>query len=158
MFCREEGKRGGCAIYCKKHLKCKVRTKLNNMSVSGNIECAAVECEFGVKRAVIISIYRPPSGVIHIFMDIVEKLLTSVFNEGTLIFVAGDSNIELLKDNKTKSELFSLMNSLNLHPSIFVNTRISYNSSSSLDNIFTNCVLVKAYAFENYISDHTAQK
>ena len=74
MFCREEGKHGGSAIFCKKHLKCKVRSRLSNMSVSGNIECAAVDCEFGIKRAVIMSIYRPPSGDIHVFMGNMEKL------------------------------------------------------------------------------------
>ena len=158
VFCREEGKHGGSAVYSKKSLKCKARTKLNNLSISSVFECAAVECDFGKVKAIIVSIYRPPTGDIKIFMDKVEQVLVNIFNENKLIFIVGDFNIELLKENKLKTELLSLFNSFNVNQTIFENTRITDSGGSCVDNIFTNSNFVQANAFENYVSDHTAQK
>lgn len=62
-------------------------------------------------------VYRPPS------LDRIELLLTNIFQENKLIFIAGDINIELLKDNTSKTELLSILNSFNVHQTIFDNTR-----------------------------------
>ena len=84
--------------------------------------------------------------------------MSTIFKEDKLIFVAGDFNLEMLKENKTGSEFLANMNSFDLSPSINVNTRITPNSASCIDNIFTNSVITDSCVIENFVSDHTAQK
>lgn len=159
MFCRNEGQHGGSAIYCKKGIKCVERTKIGKTSVSGVFECSAVECSLGkTSGTLIISVYRPPSGDINIFLNKIEQLLLNVFKENKLVFLSGDFNIELLQDSGIKTEFLSIMNSFNLNITISENTRISDRSASCIDNIFTNSDYIYALAFEGHISDHTAQK
>ena len=157
-FCREDGKYGGSAIYVRQDLKSRELVCVTKIAISGVFECSAIECSFGKTGAVIVNVYRPPSGDIRIFLDKIEFLLNKIFIDNKKIFVVGDFNIELLKDNKTKIELLSIMNSFNINQTIFENTRISNRSASCIDNIFTNSDFVKAYVFENFVSDHTAQK
>ena len=84
--------------------------------------------------------------------------MSNILNENKLVFIAGDFNLEMLKENKTGFEFLAVMNSYNLFPSILENTRITPTSANCLDNIFTNSLVIKATVFENFISDHTAQK
>lgn len=72
--------------------------------------------------------------------------------------IAGDFNIELLKDNKLKREFLSIVSSFNLNQTIFKYTRVSDHGASCIDNIFTNGKVVKTSVFENFVSDHKAQK
>jgi len=72
--------------------------------------------------------------------------------------VAGDFNIELQMENKAKDQLLSLMSSFNLLQTVFENTRVFGNSSSCIDNVFTNQEYVSVHIFENFVSDHRAQK
>nr|CAI5828624.1 unnamed protein product [Callosobruchus analis] len=75
------------------------------------------------------------------------------------IVIAGDFNIELLKDNKHKTQLISLMWSFHLFQTIFENTRgASDLCASCINNIFTNQEYVRTETFENFVSDHKAQK
>lgn len=157
-FCRQEGQHGGSAVYVRRNVKCKVRSKLNGLSVSGVFECAAVEVKLGKSDVIIVSVYRPPTGDIGIFLDKIEQLLVHIFEEQKLIFIAGDFNIELIKENNMKTELISIMNSFMLTQTVFENTRITQNTSSCIDNIFTNSDFVQTLIVENFVSDHTAQK
>ena len=159
MFCREENKHGGAAVYCKHGLKCKAQVKLNNLSISGVFECAVIECSFPNCREVIVaSVYRPPSGDTYIFMTQLEHLLVKVFRENKHIFVLGDFNIEMLVENEKSRMLLSLLNSFNLTQTVFENTRITKDSATCLDNIFTNKDYKNAVVCEHFISDHSAQK
>lgn len=157
IFCREDGY-GGSAVYVKRGVKCKIRAKLNNLSISGQFECAVVECGFGKVQVLMASVYRPPSGDVYIFLDKLEQLLGMIFNENKAIFIVGDLNIEMLKQNTIRNELIAVINSFNLVQTIFENTRITKDGASCIDNIFTNSAFLQARTFEHFISDHNAQK
>lgn len=157
-FCRKEGQHGGSAVYVRRNVRCKVRTKLSNLSVSGVFECAAVEVKLRKADIIIVTVYRPPTGDIGIFLDKIEQLLVHIFEEQKLVFITGDFNIELIKENKIKTELLSIMNSFRLTQTVFENTRITQSTSSCIDNIFTNSEFVETLIIENFVSDHTAQK
>lgn len=107
---------------------------------------------------IIISVYRPYAAEINIFLREIEELLVNIFSENKLMFMAGDYNIEMIKPNKARSDLFSLMNSFNLFATIEENTHITNNKAGCIVNIFTNSVFLEAYTFEHHISDHLAQK
>lgn len=64
----------------------------------------------------------------------------------------------MLEDNNDKAYFTSILDSFNLHQTIFEYTRITPNSQSCIDNIFTNCQDHHACVINTVISDHTAQK
>jgi len=84
--------------------------------------------------------------------------MTKIVDERKMAFIAGDFNIELIRENKAKSDLLSLMKSFNFTPSICSNTRATDTTTSCIDNIFTNSDWVESLVFENHVSDHMAQK
>lgn len=160
-FCREENKHGGCAIYVAEHLK-NFHNKKNvgKISETGHIECAAVEGKVGDDRTVIINVYRPPNGDIKIFLEKIDKILSTLIHEKVTIFLVGDFNIDLLTPNKNMIEFISLLTSHNLQQTIFQNTRITPISQTCIDNIFTNCNNhnYEVQVIASKLSDHTAQK
>ena len=158
FYCRERGEHGGSAVYVHKNLEYKSRNKINKLSVKNVIECAAVECKLKDTILIIISIYRPPTSNIELFLNILEKFLCDTIDENKKVIVAGDFNIELLKSNEDRTDLLSLLTSFNLEQTIFENTRITANTASCIDNIFINCEYVNSLVVEAFISDHAAQK
>lgn len=157
-FCREEGRHGGSAIYIHKSISAKQRHGLSKFSLCEIFECAAAECKIGEISLVIIAIYRPPQGNVRLFMDTLEELLANICQENKAIVVAGDFNIELLKDNKVGCELITVFNSFNLVQTVTENTRVTAISGSCIDNVFTNLRTVECKVIEYFISDHMAQK
>lgn len=156
-FCRGEGQHGGSAIYIKESLKFKKMNNINKLSVRNDFECAAIECVVNGKKVIILCIYRPPSGNKDVFYSKLECMLSNVNND-SIIFMAGDFNIEMLQENVHKTFLFSLLNFYNMKGTVFENTRITKNTGSCLDNIFTN--LEDNYytnIVEMHISDHMTQ-
>lgn len=157
-FCRENGKHGGSAVYVHKNIKCSPKTKINKLSVTNEFEYAAIECNLNGTQIIVVSVYRPPSGDVNRFLDSIEALLSGEINENKKIVIAGDFNIEMLKENVHRTNLLSLLQSFNLKQSIFVNTRIVKNSASCIDNIFVNFEYTDGKVLDTFISDHTAQK
>ena len=106
------------------------------------IECIFVELlyEFG-SNCIVGCIYRPPASDIHAFNDELTKLLESdYFKKNTDIIIMGDFNINLLqyKVHQATSDFLNNMLSLGLLPSITKPSRVTENSETLIDNIFTN--------------------
>ena len=94
---------------------------------------------------VIGSIYRPPSGNIQNFNDWINDLLAnfetnSEFKNAEEIILSGDFNINLLnhKDHIPTNEFFNSLISSSFLPAISLPSRINENSSTLIDNIFSN--------------------
>lgn len=158
-FCRKEGY-GGAAVYVQKDMQVRIRKKLNLLSIKEQIECACIECHLGQELFIVITIYRPPNGDLQIFFSQLELLLIQIVNENKKVLVAGDFNIELAKDNNSKADFLSIMNSFLMYPTIHENTRITLTSKSCIDNIFCNFTvdILSSSILQTCISDHTAQK
>ena len=157
-YCRPEGKHGGSAIYIHDSLQYKERKKLSELSLEGEFECAAVECTVSKHPTIIIAIYRPPSGSLKTFLAKIEQLLNIIHVENKVMFMAGDFNIEMKDNNNNKNEFFSIVHSFQMRECILDYTRITNNSKSCIDNIFTNLEnSFEGKNFENHVSDHTAQ-
>lgn len=158
-ICRKEGSHGGAAVYAHENLKAVPRKPLNGLSVIGSFECAVAECSAYNESIIITSIYRPPAGDMQVFLNSLETLLTNLSTENKTLLIAGDFNIEMVNENKNKSDLLSLLESFDLNPTITDYTRITSNCQSCLDNIFTNLdINWKSEILDTHISDHTAQK
>lgn len=158
-FCREKGY-GGTAIYLNKSIKYLRRKKIEDLSLADVFECACVECILTKENIIIISVYRPPRGDVKIFFQKLETLLHTITPENKKMFLVGDFNIELIKLNTSRTQFLSVLTSFDMYPTILENTRITPNSESCVDNIFTNVSkssILSCVLFTN-ISDHTAQK
>lgn len=159
--CRESGKHGGSAIYTRRSVKCKERKDLSDFSVIGHFECAAVECWINKTKLIVLSVYRPCGGSLDVFLEKMEMVLASV-GVGPEIIVSGDFNIDLLESTNVgdKIDFLSLMSSVELTQTINEPTRVTINSSSCLDNIFTSFHYseYESQILRTVISDHFGQK
>lgn len=87
-----------------------------------------------------------------------ETLITKTFNESSLIFIAGNFNINIKVSDKCALDFLSLLSSFDVYPSVTDYTQVSRTSKSCIDNIYTNCKSYTAEILNNHISDHVAQK
>lgn len=158
-YCRDPGQHGGSAIYVHKSIKnVRQRNKINKLSSKSEFECAAIECDLNGFQIIMVSVYRPPTGNVTKFLDILEKLLISIISENKNILIAGDFNIDILKESGNRTDFLSVMQSFDLRQTIFTNTRVVHKSASCIDNIFVNFNYVNSNVLNTYISDHAAQK
>lgn len=164
-YCRKKGAHGGSAVYVKSGITWKPRKTLERFSVYGLLEIAAVECILDGHSIIIMSVYRASNnnkGVLDVFFDILEAIVAEIDGESKIVIIAGDFNIEMVRENPTKARLYSLTRAYGLKPVISEYTRVSSTSrsysESCLDNIFTNIEMCTGKVFEAHISDHNTQK
>ena len=158
-FCRQNGY-GGVAIFVQKGTKFAIRAKVNKLALQEQFECVAIECNISNMQYVIVSVYRTPMGNFGLFLEKMENILVQLFTENKRVIIAGDFNVELLKDNVNRTDLLSLMSSFNFNLTIKENTRIVPSGGSCIDNIFVNVDVDQfdTSVWNSFISDHTAQK
>ena len=102
--------------------------------------------------------YRKPSSSIDNLLTFYESMLCQLKCEHSNIFIAGDFNIDILKQvhNTDAINFLSVNSSYGFLPFIKTSTRITFNSATLIDNIFTN-VIDKDFVTGSFcvdISDH----
>lgn len=85
-------------------------------------------------------IYRSPNSNIQDFNNAIELLLEQIRKEKKTVYLMGDYNIDLIKvDNNAQYEHFvDIMVTHSLLPSIHKPTRITNDTATLIDNIFSN--------------------
>ena len=158
-YCRKNGY-GGVAMYLHKDIRFVKRQKVCNVSIESVFECACVEFNQKNDVFVVVVIYKPPKSDIKLFISKLELVLEEILKENKNVFIAGDFNMELLKQNNSRIHFLSVMNFFDLYPTILENTRITPTSQSCIDNIFTNVPKKNIFisVINTTISDYTAQK
>lgn len=128
-----EGKRGGgIAIYVKEQHSI---IALNELSVMDtNVECMAVN----TGNAIVVVVYRPPSGNVNHFLDFFENILAFLGNLYLPFFVMGDVNINTLSDESVAGRFQNLLLSYNCTNAITMPTRVTATSATSIDVCVTN--------------------
>ena len=151
-------KGGGTAIYVLKSLSYELRKQ--HCSLSKHIECLAIEISNKTgKNMYITCIYRPPDGSIIPFIRALKSNYFDAVKKDKNVFIAGDFNIDALKYNKFKTtkSFFDDLLEKNIYPAIHRPTRVTQNSFSIIDNIFSNTLIndsFKAGIIKTDISDH----
>ena len=86
------------------------------------------------------------------YNDIVRKLTSEHRN----IYITGDFNIDLFKTDNHVNEFLSINSLFGILPVIHTATRITINSATLIDNIFTNVIDSNAHCgtFCTDITDH----
>ena len=124
-----------------------------SLSVEQTIEMACAELE----HFIVVSVYRPPTGLYEHFEIILEQVLVKLSGSRKLIVVCGDFNINLLDNSTTCIRFRSLLNSYNLDNLFLEPTRITHCSATCIDNIFTNSIPCKKSIINMLSSDHCGQ-
>ena len=137
---RQDKRGGGVSVHIAETSHCVQRPDISNSLNSDIIESIFVESDFNLIKYIIGVIYRPPSSSLQTFLEQMNQLLGILKQEGKLIYLIGDFNIDLAKydSNETISDFFNLMYSHSYKSLINKPTRVQGHSSSIIDNIFTN--------------------
>ena len=131
------------------------------------IESVFAEIELKDKSVIVGCIYRPPdkssnadgSNRLKSFIEEMTLLISSLNETKKDVYIMGDFNIDLLHYNthQLTTEFVNMMMSGSFMPLINHPTRVSEDSATIIDNIFSNCIqhdqLVKGI-LPTDVSDH----
>ena len=139
-------------------MACYVKQELTSKSmvVDDVFECTTIEIQVSGCRNIIAScIYRSPGSDVTVFSEHVEHLFLDLSLHKSM-FLCGDFNIDILTHNSNRGIKYFLdtMYEIGLYPLIDRPTRISNQSFSLIDNIFTNVTNYNITILINDITDH----
>ena len=162
VFTPTKSTHGGAGFFVSKNHSFFVRTDLN-FSIDNCCEIITVEIVLETRKNILCScVYRHPSSSIAEFNEsVIDKLLSRLCLENKTCILSGDFNINLLNSstNNAISNFFQKMCSYFFVPHILQPTRITVNSATLIDNIFTNSPELDTFSgnLEYQISDHLVQ-
>ena len=151
------GNGGGICIYLRRSINYKVRSDL----IPSELEAVCVEITKPHSQPFIVTtVYRPPNASSD-FFDHLEKLIKQIDDENKKIYLMGDLNCDLLKEEKLSDTPTKKLNSLHelyqLSQLIDEPTRITMTRSSLIDHIITNTLEKNSHSgvIHTGISDHS---
>lgn len=133
---------GGVSLFILNSVEYSVRKDLNILN--DNVEALFIEINgdlVNTKKNIIIGVlYRPPGTDILTFINYLSEVLSSINQEKKTLYILGDFNINLLNvENHSQSgEFLDTMLLYSYLPLITKPTRITQQSATLIDNIFTN--------------------
>ena len=134
--------KGGSLLYINNKHKIKERTDLNIQN--DVLEAVWIEIiNTGSRNTICCSLYRHPNDNLskyESFLDYIDDCLGQISSENKDIFICGDFNSDWLKidTNSSYNKFYAIMHSYGLLPQILQPTRVTGNSATTIDNIFTN--------------------
>ena len=92
------------------------------------------------KNIVIGVIYGPPGMEINLFNKVLKKISTIIQNENKVCYLSGDDNINILNSetHTRTADFVDLLYSSSYIPLITRPTRVTQNTATLIDNVFTN--------------------
>ena len=106
--------------------------------------------------AFVACIYRPPNSDMELFLVKYTEFVNKF--KGKIMYICGDFNIDLIKNKShaSTSRFLDLLYSFNFYPLIIKPTRITEQSATLIDNIFTNdvCNEMNNYILIDDTTDH----
>lgn len=153
---RKNKRAGGVAIYVDTGLRWFVVPSLST-NVDGIMECLTIEIDVVEAKNIIIScVYRTPGSCINTFNQNLESIFGTINNK--IHLVCGDYNLDLLNPHRNTKilDFINTMYSNSLFPLITKPSRITTETATLIDNIFTNSIDndITAGLLINDITDH----
>ena len=137
---RTNKKGGGVGIYVSKQLQYNIRKDLKT-DIEDIIETIFIEISISTGKNIIVGvIHRPPNNKVEIFQNAVDAIIEKNDKENKVCYIMGDFNIDLLKSescdyaNRFTEQFFTS----SFIPLTTKPTRITSQSATLIDNIFTN--------------------
>ena len=154
--CRPNRGGGGVALYINRLLQSKPLPLLSKCILN----CAEVICTEIIipngKNIVVASVNRAPNTDLPLLNDHIDYSFNTCKNKK--VYLCGDFNVDLLKYSchDTTSNFIDQLYSYGLHPLIIKPTRITKESATIINNIFTNELLrvTSSGLIINDLSDH----
>ena len=149
---------GGLCIFIINSLSFKFMQNLS--STTNDYESLCVEVISETSRNIIVhALYRPPTGKINAFKDHIKNIIKNKSSFNKSVYFIGDININIFDYdvNKHINNFFNVFFQSGYIPLINKPTRVTKNSATSIDQIFTNEFLttkIKTGIFKTDISDH----
>jgi len=131
---------GGIAFYIKNIYDFNVRS-LSNLELSNTCESSVIDLSLNHQLSItIINIYKPPDYDTNLFITALADYIDYIKASKKFILIAGDFNINLFEyeSSPSSNRFLDLLISTGFLPSITLPTRITQNSATLIDNIFTN--------------------
>ena len=149
-------KSGGVALYIKNEIKKQIL--LGDFTrCSDTIESLFVQMEINNQKVICGVIYHRPGSSHNEFINELNLILNELMKECKYIYIMGDFNINLLKSREnTSCSLIDLFHSFGIFNLINKPTRISKNTSTLIDHIWSNCFdrVKKNGIIFSHITDH----
>ena len=157
--CRSNSRGGGVGIYIRDCISFSTNPNLS-VFIDRVYESISVDIHFNNKRTTLVNLYRPPSSpgftntqAFDIFMNTLNK---TIDNSPSNTFYFMDSNINLLLKNSFADKFVDLWTSYGFSNVINLSTRITIDTASCIDQIFTNNQVTNGLSgvITSQISDH----
>ena len=129
---------GGVCMYISQNVKYKLRNDL--CKAAPNYESCFIEIDQEEGKNIIVGVlYRAHTSIDNFITDI-SPTFETISNENKTCYVMGDFNIDLLKEEVYRPirDYLNLLFSHSFLPKIVKPTRITPNTATLIDNIFTN--------------------
>ena len=141
---RESRPGGGVSLYMKNNLTFKIIQHLTIPLEDVDVLFVVISKEqFKTSKNILIGVcYRAPHVPMNAFLDEMHRLLEDINKLNLQTYLIGDFNINTLRShtglNKTATEFSNLLLSYFYYPLINKPTRVVNDSSSLIDNVYTN--------------------
>ena len=135
---RKHKRGGGVMLYISRHINYEIHTA-RSFVINDVLETLSIRIINEKNKDVYISVmYRAPGGSLDEFNVIFQEFV-SHFDKKSFI-LCGDFNINLMNNSSHKQtqDFCDTLNGSGLFPLISLPTRVTLNSSTLIDNIFTN--------------------
>ncbi|XP_065576349.1 uncharacterized protein LOC136037555 [Artemia franciscana] len=163
---REKRQGGGVGLFVWDDIPFVVKKQLSKHDQEMTFESICIECVIDNRKVLVCVVYRSPSASLQEFLRIYECFIEDVTNlNSEQVLVMGDFNINLLlaQTNRPgisnhlheKSLEFLCMNlSKSLLPSCRSATRVTEDTATLIDNIFSTIPVTLSHIIFTDVSDH----
>ena len=146
---------GGVGLYIKDKFNYVVRDELELSNCEA--ESLWINLDMGNNKKITIGvIYKHPKYQISKFSENINKVLSITAQENQNCYLIGDFNINTLSQSKATTNYLKLIKSFNYHNVIKFPTRITKNSATCIDHLYTNNknTITKKFILIDNTSDH----
>nr|CAI5836855.1 unnamed protein product [Callosobruchus analis] len=136
-YCRSVHNCGGVAIWAKNHILAS-GIDLSIYCIEKDFEICGVRLKLYNKSYIVLAYYRSPSGDKSIFLSKINIVMDFLYQPNINFILCGDINLDSLICNRYFDLLCMELSSFNIFPVVQEPTRVTANSSTSIDHIFTD--------------------
>ena len=150
---------GGSSIFIKNNIQYTIRADLKlRLWEDLTFEISVIETRITDGKLIIASIYRSPNSDASKFSTLLETLLDISIKENKYLIIAGDFNIDVLKNSPATQDFITILSTSNVTNLITLPTRVTDQSSTCIDNILTSIPhkITSSGVIQTDISDHFA--
>lgn len=135
FFSNKSTQNGGLALFLRNSF---TGFKLQNLSFKlPYIESLFIQVIQPVKFIIGI-IYRPPNANFNEFLSSINDISDILVRDNSPCYLTGDLNVNLLRNDRKTSECLNLLYSYLFFPTVTKPTRVTSQSATLIDNIWTN--------------------